>query len=87
MVGRVWWLLFPFRRGFRLLSFGLIATGVSLLFSFTPLHVELARWFGQDTEQYYPQLLWLVLILPLSVLTVMAGGVGAWLMHADRKRI
>lgn len=80
------WFLFPFQRGFRLLSFGLIATGISLLFSFTPLHFELARWLGRVTEQFYPELFWMFFALPMSLLAVVAGGIGAWTMFAGRER-
>jgi hypothetical protein len=69
-----------FRREFRLVWIGLIATAISLVFGFTAFHWWIEKRLWRVEEQYYPEIVWIFVALPMSLAIVLGGLVYAWIV-------
>lgn len=75
------WLRVPFRRQFRLLSFGVILTIISIFFSFTPYHCQIVLSITPSREACFSDLLWGFLAFPASLVVLVLGILRAILLN------
>lgn len=70
----------------RLFRAGVVATALSGLLAFTPVHwwIERALWGVED--HFYPEIFWMVTALPLSLPLVVGGLVSAWMSGPEPER-
>jgi hypothetical protein len=61
------------QKRFLMLWFGIFMTAFSVVMSFTPLHWYIEKLIRVVPDEYYPELTWLMLILPISVAVLLLG--------------